>query len=54
MGGRKLCCGEQVIRGSIRALKHSECPTALDGGKLFPELDKAVFELKGGEVMALG
>jgi nitrogen fixation protein NifM len=41
-----------------QALKHSECPTALDGGKLgdlprgklFPELDKALFELKTGEV----
>jgi len=41
-----------------QALKHSECPTALDGGKLgdlprgklFPELDKALFELKSGEV----
>lgn len=41
-----------------QALKHSECPTALDGGKLgdlprgklFPELDKALFELKAGEV----
>jgi nitrogen fixation protein NifM len=41
-----------------QALKHSECPTALDGGKLgdlprgklFPELDKALFELKEDEV----
>ncbi|MFZ2160975.1 MAG: nitrogen fixation protein NifM [Sideroxyarcus sp.] len=41
-----------------QALKHSECPTALDGGKLgdlprgklFPELDQALFELKSGEV----
>jgi nitrogen fixation protein NifM len=41
-----------------QALKHSECPTALDGGKLgdlprgklFPELDEALFELKAGEV----
>jgi nitrogen fixation protein NifM len=41
-----------------QALKHSECPSALDGGKLgdlprgklFPELDKALFELKAGEV----
>ncbi|MBI4809772.1 MAG: nitrogen fixation protein NifM [Nitrosomonadales bacterium] len=41
-----------------QALKHSECPTALDGGKLgdlprgklFPELDAALFELKAGEV----
>ena len=41
-----------------QALKHSECPTALDGGKLgdlprgklFPVLDDALFELKAGEV----
>jgi nitrogen fixation protein NifM len=41
-----------------QALKHSECPTALDGGKLgdmprgklFPELDQALFEMKPGEV----
>ena len=41
-----------------QALKHSECPTSLDGGKLgdlprgklFPELDKVLFELKAGEV----
>jgi peptidyl-prolyl cis-trans isomerase C len=41
-----------------QALKHSECPTAMDGGKLgdlprgklFPELDKVLFELKAGEV----
>lgn len=41
-----------------QALKHSECPTALDGGKLgdlprgklFPELDEALFEMKAGEV----
>lgn len=41
-----------------QALKHSECPTALEGGKLgdlprgklFPELDKVLFELKAGEV----
>ncbi len=41
-----------------QALKHSECPTALEGGKLgdlprgklFPELDQALFELNAGEV----
>lgn len=41
-----------------QALKHSECPTALDGGKLgdlprgklFPVLDEALFNLKAGEV----
>lgn len=41
-----------------QALKHSECPTALDGGKLgelpkgklFPELDTALFQLQAGEI----
>jgi peptidyl-prolyl cis-trans isomerase C len=41
-----------------QALKHSECPTSLDGGKLgdlprgklFPELDKVLFEMQAGEV----
>ncbi len=41
-----------------QALKHSECPTALQGGalgdlprgKLFPALDDALFEMKAGEV----
>ncbi len=40
------------------ALKHSECPTALQGGllgmvprgKLYPELDAVLFNLKAGEV----
>ncbi|CAG1770745.1 Foldase protein PrsA [uncultured bacterium] len=40
------------------ALKHSECPTALQGGdlgtvprgKLYPELDTALFKLKTGEI----
>ena len=40
------------------ALKHSECPTALQGGllgvvprgKLYPELDEVLFNLKVGEV----
>ena len=40
------------------ALKHSECPTALQGGilglvprgKLYPELDAVLFSLKAGEV----
>ena len=40
------------------ALKHSECPTALQGGvlgivprgKLYPELDAVLFKLKVGEV----
>ena len=41
-----------------QALKHSECPTALDGGKLgdlprgklFTELDQILFGMKAGEV----
>ncbi|MDZ4201386.1 MAG: nitrogen fixation protein NifM [Gallionella sp.] len=45
-------------RFAEQALKHSECPTALDGGKLgdlprgklFPELDAALFALQEGEV----
>jgi len=40
------------------ALKHSECPTALQGGvlgivprgKLYPELDAVLFKIKAGEV----
>jgi len=40
------------------ALKHSECPTALQGGglglvprgKLYPELDAALFSMKAGEI----
>lgn len=45
-------------RFAEQAMKHSECPTALQGGelgdlprgKLFPELDNALFSLKAGEV----
>ena len=41
-----------------QAQKHSECPTAMNGGslgrlpkeKLFPSLDKALFEMREGEV----
>ena len=41
-----------------QALKHSECPTAMQGGlvgklvkgKLYPELDAALFQLKAGEI----
>ena len=40
------------------ALKHSECPTALQGGvlgtvprgKLYPELDAVLFKMKAGEI----
>ncbi|MGR8942416.1 MAG: nitrogen fixation protein NifM [Gammaproteobacteria bacterium] len=43
------------------ALKHSECPTALNGGalgtivrgKLYPELDAALFALKENEISAV-
>ncbi|MFZ2172290.1 MAG: nitrogen fixation protein NifM [Methylococcaceae bacterium] len=43
------------------ALKHSECPTALQGGvlgmvprgKLYPELDAVLFRLKAGEVSGI-
>jgi nitrogen fixation protein NifM len=49
---------KEPLRFEEQALKHSECPTALDGGKLgdlprgklFPELDTALFEMKAGEV----
>lgn len=41
-----------------QALKHSECPTAMQGGllgkvvrgKLYPELEEALFKLKEGEI----
>ena len=44
-----------------QALKHSECPTALDGGRLgelprgtlYPELDAALFALSAGEISAV-
>lgn len=43
-----------------QAIKHSECPTALNGGQLgeirrgqlYPELDAALFELRAGELSA--
>ena len=43
------------------ALKHSECPTALQGGvlglvprgKLYPELDAVLFSLKAGEISGI-
>ncbi|MDD2722891.1 MAG: nitrogen fixation protein NifM [Methylovulum sp.] len=43
------------------ALKHSECPTALQGGvlglvpsgKLYPELDAVLFKLKAGEISGI-
>ncbi|HSJ79736.1 MAG TPA: nitrogen fixation protein NifM [Thiobacillus sp.] len=44
-----------------QAMKHSECPTALQGGilgdmprgQLYPELDAALFEMHEGEVSAI-
>lgn len=45
-------------RFASTARRHSECPTAMDGGKLgsvargqlYPELDRVLFELQAGEV----
>ena len=45
-------------RFTEQALKHSECPTALQGGQLgnlprgqlYPELDKVLFAMRSGEV----
>lgn len=50
--------GKDPSRFEEQALKHSECPTALQGGelgdlprgKLFPELDAALFAIQTGEV----
>ena len=56
---------QRIIREPVRfeeqALKHSECPTALDGGKLgelprgklFPILDSALFALKTGQISSI-
>jgi nitrogen fixation protein NifM len=49
---------KEPSRFEEQALKHSECPTALEGGKLgnlargklFPELDRGLFELQEGEI----
>jgi nitrogen fixation protein NifM len=49
---------KEPLRFEEQALKHSECPTALQGGalgdlprsKLFPVLDDALFDMKAGEV----
>lgn len=46
---------------SAAALRHSECPTALEGGKLglvppgqlYPELDAVAFAMQAGEVSAI-
>jgi nitrogen fixation protein NifM len=49
---------KEPSRFEEQALKHTECPTALEGGKLgdlprgklFPELEQALFALDAGEV----
>lgn len=51
---------KKPARFSEQALKHSECPTAMQGGligrvpqgKLFPELDKALFKMDIGDIRA--
>ncbi len=56
-----LRLAKEPQRFEEQALKHSECPTALDGGKLgdlprgklFPALDAALFELQAGEVSGM-
>jgi peptidylprolyl isomerase/peptidyl-prolyl cis-trans isomerase C len=53
--------GKNVQNFSQAALRHSQCPTAMDGGKLgtvkrqqlFPELEPAAFELAVDEVSAV-
>lgn len=53
--------GKNVENFSQAALRHSQCPTAMDGGKLgtvkrqqlFPELEPAAFELAVDEVSAV-
>ncbi|MDD2701524.1 MAG: nitrogen fixation protein NifM [Sideroxydans sp.] len=49
---------KEPARFEEQALKHSECPTALEGGKLgdlprgklFPELEQALFVMQAGDV----
>jgi len=49
---------KKPFKFSDLALKHSECPTALQGGllgvvprgKLYPELDEVLFRMKAGEI----
>lgn len=59
---RMLSIRERLLKKSKRfseqALKHSECPTAMNGGllgrvrqgELYPELDKILFEMKEGSI----
>jgi nitrogen fixation protein NifM len=52
---------KDVSRFSEQALKHSECPTAMNGGllgkvpqgKLYPEVDAVAFDLAVGELSAV-
>ncbi len=52
---------KDITRFAEQALKHSECPTGMNGGllgtlprgKLFPELDTAAFELVAGQLSAV-
>jgi peptidyl-prolyl cis-trans isomerase C len=52
---------KDVSRFSEQALKHSECPTAMNGGllgkvprgKLYPEVEAVAFELEAGELSAV-
>lgn len=52
---------KDIGRFNEQALKHSECPTAMNGGllgkvprgKLFPEVESAAFALQAGELSAV-
>jgi nitrogen fixation protein NifM len=52
---------KDITRFAEQALKHSECPTGMNGGllgslrrgKLFPELDTAAFDLAAGQLSAV-
>lgn len=53
--------GERANRFSQFAKKHSECPTAVDGGtlgelksgQLYPELDTVLFSMEEGEISSI-
>jgi peptidyl-prolyl cis-trans isomerase C len=63
--GRIEAIAERLARDPKRfeeqAMKHSECPTALQGGllgevpqgQLYPELDAALFAMREGEISAI-
>lgn len=52
---------KDIGRFNEQALKHSECPTAMNGGllgkvprgKLFPEVEAVAFDLEAGELSAI-